>query len=59
MPAINRLDKFIKQIKFLSTEIIYSILISKVQNKPSSYIYFENLYNDHNINWAATIYCPA
>ena len=59
MPAIIRLDKFIKQIKFLSTEIIYSILISKVQNRPSSYIYFENLYNDQNINWAATIYCHA
>ena len=32
-----------------STEI-YSILISKAQNKPFSYIYFENLYNDYSID---------
>ena len=32
---------------------IYSILISKAQNKPSSNIYFENLYNDFNIDWTA------
>ena len=34
---------------------IYSIFISKVQNKPSSNIYFKNLFNDHNIHWM-TIY---
>ena len=32
-----------------STEI-YSILISRAQNKPSSNIYFKNLYNDYNID---------
>ena len=40
--------------KLTSTKI-YSILISKVQNKPSSNIYFENLFNDVNMDWA-TIY---
>ena len=40
--------------KLASTKI-YSILISKVQNKPSSNIYFENLFNDVNMDWA-TIY---
>ena len=35
--------------KLTSTEI-YSILISRAQNKPSSNIYFENLYNDYNID---------
>ena len=35
--------------KLTSTEI-YSILILKVQNKPSSNIYFKNLYNDYNID---------
>ena len=38
--------------KLTSTEI-YSILISRAQNKPSSNIYFENLYNDYNIGWTA------
>ena len=28
---------------------IRSILISKVQNKPSSNIYFKNLFNDNDI----------
>ena len=37
-----------------STEI-YSILISRGQNKPSSNIYFENLYNDYNIDWTAIL----
>ena len=40
--------------KLSSTEI-YSILISKFQNKPSSNFYFENLFNDNDIDWA-TIY---
>ena len=40
--------------KLASTEI-YSILISEVQNKPSSNIYFENLLNDYNID-CTTIY---
>ena len=33
--------------KLTSTEI-YSILISRAQNKPSSNIYFKNRYNDYN-----------
>ena len=33
--------------KLTSTEIYY-ILISKVQNKPSSYFYFENLFDDND-----------
>ena len=40
--------------KLRSTER-YSILISKVQNKSSSNIYFENLFNQYNIDWQ-TIY---
>ena len=40
-----------------STEI-YSILISRAQNKPSSNIYFENLYNDYNIYWTAIYILP-
>ena len=35
-----------------STEI-YSILISKAQNKLNSNIYFENMYNDYNIDSTA------
>ena len=40
-----------------STEI-YSILISRAQNEPSFNIYFENLYNDYNIDWAAIYMLP-
>ena len=40
--------------KLSSTEI-YAILISKVQNKPSSNFYFKNLFDDNDIYWA-TIY---
>ena len=36
----------------MSTEI-YSILILKVQDKPSSNIYFENLLNYDYIDWTA------
>ena len=28
-------------------------MISRAQNKPSSNIYFQNLYNDYNIDWTA------
>ena len=38
--------------KLTSIEICY-ILISKVQNKRSSNSYFKNLFNYHNIDWAA------
>ena len=37
---------------------IYSILISKVQNKPSSNIYSGNLFNDYNIDWTAIYMLP-
>ena len=36
--------------KLTSTEI-YSILTLKVQNKPSSNIYFENLFKYHDFDW--------
>ena len=37
---------------------INSILISKVRNKPSSNIYFENLHDDYNSDWAAIYMLP-
>ena len=37
----------------LTSAKIYSILISKIQNKPSSNIYFKNLSNYYNIDWTA------
>ena len=43
--------------KLTSIEI-YSILISRAQNKPPSNIYFENLYNDYNIDWTAIYMLP-
>ena len=43
--------------KLTSTEI-YSILISRAQNKLSSNIYFENLYNDYNIDRTAIYMLP-
>ena len=43
--------------KLTSTEI-YSTLISKAQNKPSSNVYFKNLYNDYNIDWTAIYMLP-
>ena len=33
-------------------------MISKAQNKPSSNIYFKNLYNDYNIDWPAISVLP-
>ena len=44
--------------KLSSTEI-YSILISKFQSKPSSNFYFENLFNDNDIDWATFICCQS
>ena len=64
--AINRIihdhhlvkgSRVITLDKLTSTEL-YSILISKTQNKPSSNIYFENLYNDYNIDWTAIYMLP-
>ena len=51
----NHLIRGLREIsldKLTSTEI-YSILISKIQNKPPSNIYFENLFHDFNIDWKA------
>ena len=36
---------------------IYPLLISKVQSKPSSNFYFENLFDENSIEWTA-IYMP-
>ena len=38
--------------KLTATEIC-SVLISKIQNKPSSNIDFKNLFNKCNIDWTA------
>ena len=46
-------DSRILALDKLSFTEIYTILISKVQNKPSSNFYFENLFNDNYIDWAA------
>ena len=42
----------------LTLSEIYSILISKAQNKPSCNIYFKNLFNDYNIDWTAIYMLP-
>ena len=43
--------------KLKSTEI-YSILTLKVQNNPSSNIYFENVFNHDDIDWTAICMLP-
>ena len=47
-----QVDNFSVYFLKFSTEI-YPILIARGKNKPSSNIYFENLYNDYNIDWTA------
>ena len=47
-------SKILTLDKLSSTEI-YALLISKVQNKPSSNFYFENLFDNNDIDWV-TIY---
>ena len=42
----------------LTSAEIYSILIPRAQNKPSSNTYFENLYNDYNIGGTAIYTLP-
>ena len=42
----------------LTSTGIYSILISEVQNKPSSNIYFKNLYNKYNTDWPPIYILP-
>ena len=49
-------SKVILVHKLTSTKI-YSMLILKVQNKPSSNIYFENFFND-SVGWAAMYMLP-
>ena len=48
-------DSRILTLNKLSSTEIYAISISKFQNKPSSNFYFENLFNDNDVDWA-TIY---
>ena len=43
--------------KLTSTEI-YSILISRAQNKPTSNTYFKNIHNDYSIDWTAIYMLP-
>ena len=50
-------SRFMTLDKLTSAEI-YSILTLKVQNKPSSNIYFENLFNYHDIDWTAIYMLP-
>ena len=50
-------SRFITLDKLASSKV-YSILILKVQNKPPSNIYFENLFNDYNIDWTAIYMLP-
>ena len=50
-------SRFMTLDKLTSAEI-YSILTLKVQNKSSSNIYFENLFNYHDIDWTAIYMLP-
>ena len=42
----------------LTSTVIYTTLISKIRNKPSSNTYFENLFNGCNIDWTAIYMLP-
>ena len=37
---------------------MYYILTLKIQNKPSSNIFFENLFNNHDFDWRAFYMLP-
>ena len=50
-PRAKTLDK-------LTLTEIYSIFILKVQNKPFSNIFLENLFNDNGTDWAAIHMLP-
>ena len=50
-------DSRVRTVDKLTSTDIYSILISRAQNKPSSNAYFENPYNDYNIDWTSN-YTP-
>ena len=54
---VVKASRILKLDKLSSTKI-YAILISKVQNKPSSNFYFENLLNDNDIDWTAIYMLP-
>ena len=51
MKLVITLDK-------LTSAEIYSILILKVQKKPSSNIFFEILFNHDDIDWTAIYMLP-
>ena len=55
--AANLITNDHNLIKGSNTEI-YSILILKVQNKPSTNIYFENLFNHDDIDGPAIYMLP-
>ena len=50
-------DSRVRTVDKLTSTDIYSILISRALNKPSSNAYFENPYNDYNIDWTSN-YTP-
>ena len=53
----NKGSRVITLDKLTSTEI-YSLFISKAQNKRSFNIFFKNRYNDYNIDWTAISMLP-
>ena len=42
----------------LSSKEIYSIQISNIVNKPTSNIYFENLFENKNLDWSKVYLLP-
>ena len=54
---LDKGSRLITLDRLISTEL-YSILIPKAANNPSSNIYLENLYNDCNIDWTAIYMLP-
>ena len=56
----HHLIKYLRVVTLddLTSTGIYFILISKAQNKTSSNIYVENLYNDYDINYTAIYMLP-
>ena len=51
-------SSIISTLEKLSSTEIYAILISKVQNKPSSNFYFESLFDDNDIDCATIFMLP-
>ena len=54
---LRKISRAITLDKLKSTGI-YSILTSKTQNRLLSNIYFENMFNDYNIDWTAIYMLP-